>query len=275
MTVVLSLLTAVAWTAVNYWIVPISRTIDPYVSAFVLLAANGLSTIPLALAIDGVPGSGDLRPLGFAVLAGVFEVAGFLFFFRALKHGDLAVVAPIVGLEGGIAALVVIVFGERVSVLIGAALALSLAGGCLAAAQGRRRTAAGALPAAGAAVSLGCMFACYAAAQGLGPVSAVAAGRFSALGLLGAILAWRGLRLPGRPARMRLLGLGTIDAAAFVSYSYAASRGPVSVAAVVAGQFSTLSAIAGIVLMRERLTPHQYVGIALAGAGTTLLAFVS
>jgi drug/metabolite transporter (DMT)-like permease len=74
---------------------------------------------------------------------------------------------------------------------------------------------------------------------------------------------------------MRLLGLGAIDAAAFVSYSYAASRGPVSVAAVVAGQFSTLSAIAGIVLMRERLTPHQYIGIALAGAGTTLLAFVS
>ena len=74
---------------------------------------------------------------------------------------------------------------------------------------------------------------------------------------------------------MRLLGLGAIDAAAFVSYSYAASRGPVSVAAVVAGQFSTLSAVAGIVLMRERLTPHQYIGIALAGAGTTLLAFVS
>ena len=120
MTVVLSLLTAFAWTAFNYWVVPISRTVDPYVAAFVLLAANGLCTIPLALAIDGVPTGGDLRPLGFAALAGVFEVAGFLLFFRALKHGDLAVVAPIVGLEGGIAALVVIAFGERVSVLIGA-----------------------------------------------------------------------------------------------------------------------------------------------------------
>ena len=45
-----------------------------------------------------------------------------------------------------------------------------------------------------------------------------------------------------------------------------------SVAAVVAGQFSTLSAVVGIVLLRERLRPHQYVGIALAGAGTALLA---
>ena len=71
----------------------------------------------------------------------------------------------------------------------------------------------------------------------------------------------------------RLLALGSLDAAAFVSYAYAAARGPVSVAAVVAGQFSTLSAVAGIVLLRERLSPHQYIGIALAGAGTTLLAF--
>ncbi|MDX6539095.1 MAG: hypothetical protein QOI71_705 [Gaiellales bacterium] len=275
MTVVLSLLTAFAWTAFNYWIVPISRAVDPYAASLVLLAANGLFTIPLGLALDGVPGSGDLRPLGYAALAGVFEVAGFLFFFRAFEKGDLAVVAPIVGLEGGIAALAVIAFGERISVLIVIGLAIALAGGCLAAAQGKRRTAAGALPAAGAALFVGLMFALYAAAQDLGPVSAVAGGRLSALALLVAIVAWRGLRLPARPVTVRLLGLGAIDAAAFVSYSYAASRGPVSVAAVVAGQFSTLSAVVGIVVLRERLTPHQYVGIVLAGAGTTLLALAS
>jgi drug/metabolite transporter (DMT)-like permease len=275
MTVVLSLLTAFAWAAFNYWIVPITRTTDPYVAAFVLLAANGLFTIPLALALDGVPGGGDLQPLGCAALAGVFEVAGFVLFFRALEHGDLAVVAPIVGLEGGIAALAVIAFGEHISVFICLGLATALAGGCLAAAQGGRRTAAGALPAAGAALCLGLMFVLYAAAEDLGPVSAVASGRLSALAVLGAIVAWRRVRLPARAVTMRLLGLGAVDAAAFVAYSYAASRGPVSVAAVVAGQFSTLSAVVGIVLLRERLTLHQYIGIALAGGGTTLLAFAS
>jgi drug/metabolite transporter (DMT)-like permease len=272
MTVVLSLLTAFAWTAFNYWIVPISRTTNAYMSSFVLLAANALFTLPLALALDGVPGTGELRPLGFAVLAGVFEVAGFLFFFRALEHGDLAVVAPIIGVEGGIAAVAVILFGEHISVLIAIGLAISLTGGCLAAAQGRRRTAAGALPAAGAALCLGLMFAFYAAAEDLGPVSAVAGGRLSALAVLGGIVAGRGLALPGRAVALRLVGLGAIDAAAFVSYSYAASRGPVSVAAVVSGQFSTLSAVVGIVLLRERLRPHQYAGIVIAGAGTALLA---
>jgi drug/metabolite transporter (DMT)-like permease len=275
MTVVLSLFTAVTWTAMNYFAVPITRTADPYMAALVMLAANGLFTIPLALALDGVPGSGDLRPLGCAALAGVLEVGGFLLFFRALARGDLAVVAPIIGIEGGITALAVLAFGEHISVFIGAGLAIALAGGCLAAAQGRRRTAAGALPAAGAAVCFGLMFALYAASEDLGPVSAVAAGRLSALTLLGAIVAWRGVSRPARGLALRLLGLGAVDAAAFVAYSYAASRGPVSVAAVISGQFSTLSAVVGVVLLRERLKPHQYIGIVLAGAGTTLLAFAS
>ena len=89
---------------------------------------------------------------GYALAAGVLEPCGFLFFFRALQKGDLAVVAPIIGLEGGIAALTVFAFGERVSAIVVLGLAIALLGGCLAASACGRRTAAGALPAAGAAV---------------------------------------------------------------------------------------------------------------------------
>jgi drug/metabolite transporter (DMT)-like permease len=272
MTVALSLIAAVAWTMVNYWLVPVSRSVDPYLASLLILVGNGLCTIPLALALDGIPSSGQLGPLGYAVTAGVLEVAGFLLFFRALHDGDLAVVAPIMGLEGGIAALLVFAFGERVGAVVGVGLAIALVGGCLAASAGAHRTAAGALPAAGAAVCFGAMFALYAAAEDLGPVSVVAAGRLSALTILSALVVRRKARLPRRKALARLLGIGVLDAAAFVSYAYAAARGPVSVAAVIAGQFSTLSAVVGIVLLRERLRPHQYVGIALAGIGTALLA---
>jgi drug/metabolite transporter (DMT)-like permease len=117
------------------------------------------------------------------------------------------------------------------------------------------------------------MFALFAAAEDLGPVSVVAGGRLSALTVLCAVVLWRRPPLPGRAIVSRLLVLGALDAGAFVSYAYAAARGPVSVAAIVAGQFSTLSALAGIFLLRERLTTHQYIGIVLAGGGTTLLAF--
>jgi drug/metabolite transporter (DMT)-like permease len=272
MTVALSLIAAVAWTMANYWLVPLSRSVDPYLASLIMLLGNGLCTIPLALALDGLPGSGELTSLGYALAAGVLEVCGFLFFFRALQRGDLAVVAPIIGLEGGIAALTVFAFGERVGAIVVLGLAIALLGGCLAASAGGRRTAAGALPAAGAAVCFGAMFALYAAAEDLGPVSVVAAGRLSALALLAVVVLWRRVPLPGHAVNLRLLWLGVLDATAFVCYSYAASRGPVSVAAVVAGQFSTLSAVVGIVLLRERLRPHQYLGIALAGIGTALLA---
>jgi drug/metabolite transporter (DMT)-like permease len=272
MTVALSLVAAFAWATANYWLVPLSRTVDPYVASLVILVGNGLCTMPLGLALDGLPGSGELGPLAYAVLAGVLEVGGFLLFFRALERGDLSVVAPIIGLEGGIAALAVFAFGERVGVLVVLGLVVALLGGCLSAAAGGRRTAAGALPAFGAAACFGAMFALYSAAEDLGPVSVVAAGRLSALTLLLALVLGRRAHFPSKPVQWRLIGLGVIDATAFVAYSWAASRGPVSVAAVVAGQFSTLSAVLGIVLLRERLRPHQYLGIVLAGAGTALLA---
>jgi drug/metabolite transporter (DMT)-like permease len=274
MTVALSLLTAIAWTTINYFLVPLSRSVDGYLASLVMLIGNGMCTIPLALAVEGIPGRGDLLPFSYALLAGALEVGGFVLFFRALSRGSLSVVAPIMGLEGGIAALAVLAFGEEISALIGVGLALSLCGGCLAAAEGGRRTAAGVVPALGAAVCFGSMFALYAAADELGPLSVVASGRLSALTLLSVIVLWRGAPRPGRAVMGRLLALGALDGAAFVSYAYAAARGPVSVAAVVAGQFSTLSAVAGIVFLHERLTRHQYVGIALAGIGTALLALV-
>ena len=155
MTVCLSLLTAIGWATANYWFVPLSRSVDAYTATLLVLAGSGLCTLPLALIVDGVPGHDDLRPLAFAFLAGLFEVGGFVFFFRALHRGDLAVVAPIVGLSGGMAALIVFLLGERVGSLVGGGLAIALCGGCLAAAAGGRRTAAGALPAFGSALCLG------------------------------------------------------------------------------------------------------------------------
>ncbi|MDP9257346.1 MAG: hypothetical protein M3Q31_12410 [Actinomycetota bacterium] len=43
MTVALSLIAAVAWTTVNYWLVPVSRSVDPYVASLVILVGNGIA----------------------------------------------------------------------------------------------------------------------------------------------------------------------------------------------------------------------------------------
>ena len=110
---------------------------------------------------------------------------------------------PIIGLEGGIAALAVFAFGERVGAIVVASGSRSRSlGGCLAASAGRRRTAAGALPAAGAAVCLGAMFALYAAAEDLGPVCVVARGPPERARAARRARARRGVRAPG-PRRRR------------------------------------------------------------------------
>ena len=210
MTVALSLLTAFAWTAFNFWIVPLSRSVDPYVASLRDAGRQRPLHDPARARARRLPRPRDLGPLGYAAARG--RARG-----RRLRsssaRSDAAISPswrPIIGLAGGIAALAVFAFGEQ-SAADRLGLAISLAGGCLAAAQGGRRTAAGALPAAGAAVCFGFMFALYAAAEDLGPVSAVAAGRLSALALLGVIVALARRADAGPRPAARLLALGALD----------------------------------------------------------------
>ena len=55
-------------------------------------------------------------------------------------------------------------------------------------------------------------------------------------------------------------------------YVAAADRGPVAVAGVLAAQFATVGAIAGVVILKERLRGRQWVGIVLVIVAVTLIA---
>lgn len=80
-----------------------------------------------------------------------------------------------------------------------------------------------------------------------------------------------GLRLPRALAR-RLACAGVFDAAAFVALAAAISIGPVAVASVVVSQGGTMAAILGLVVLRERLSRVQIVGVALTCMAVALLA---
>ena len=149
MTVVLSLLTAFAWTAFNYWIVPIrerSRSLH-VASSRPRRRQWPRHASPWHWRSDGVPGSGDLRPLNYAALAGacVQEVTRLLFTLPRPRAGRSLPSWPrSSGLEGGNAALARDRFpGERISVPIVSPLGSRSRSPAerLAAAQGKRRTA--------------------------------------------------------------------------------------------------------------------------------------
>ena len=74
----------------------------------------------------------DKKALAFVALSGIAGALSWLFYFMALKDGDVTKVAPIDKLSVVFAVLIaVIFFGEQVSFLHGVAIVLIAAGGLI------------------------------------------------------------------------------------------------------------------------------------------------
>jgi transporter family protein len=97
-----------------------------------------LATVAAILAVSGgwqAPGSVAPRSWAFLLLSGLATGASWLCYFRALKLGDAARVAPIDKLSVVLVALFAVVFlGERLSAASWAGVALIAAGAMLVAA---------------------------------------------------------------------------------------------------------------------------------------------
>lgn len=272
MTVALGLGAAAAWAVVNLWMVALSRRVDLGVTTLAVLASSTVVTLPLALAFEGAPAGGAWSHAPAAAAAGLLELAGLGCYILAIRKGSLAIVAPLVGLEGGIAALFAIAGGERVGVTVVAGILLAVLGTSLSCAERGERRAAGAGWAIIAGGLFGLMFVMYGLTDSIEPFTAVTIGRLSALAVLVPILLRRPAVALARRDLWRLSAVGAVDAVAFGAFVAAVDRGPVSVASVCGAQFATISVILSVLLLRERPARVQVAGIVLTLAGTTLLA---
>ena len=240
---------------------------------FGILGASLLLTVPLGLVLDGSP-PGDGRALAAAALAGLLEMTGFLCYLKAVQRGSVAVVAPLIGLEGGVAAVIAVVGGEAVSATLAFGIVTAAVGASLACASPGERTSAGAGWAILAGLQFGVMLTLFGATGELGAFTAVSVARLTALIVLVPVLLSRRRPPTPRPVLRTITVCGLVDALGFGAFAAAATRGPVSVASVSAAQFSTVSVIVAIVVLRERPAKVQLVGIALTLVGTTVLAAV-
>lgn len=274
MVVVLGLATAFAWAFSNLFTQQASRQgLDPRVIMAWVLVISSASLVPVALLLHGTEGTWTIRALAAPVLAGVFANLGFLCLLRALRTGSLSVVAPIIAVEGGLAAAMAIVLGERPSPLQLGLLGVAVIGAVLVGVEPGRRTAAGAGWAAVAA------FAYAGALVALGtseqpPVTGVAITRIASVVVILPFLALAAQRIPPRGSWRPLVGCGVLDAVGFAAFGLAATIGPLTIASVTATQWGTAAAIIGIVLLRERLLPTQYAGIAVTLLAVTGLGLV-
>jgi drug/metabolite transporter (DMT)-like permease len=279
LTVVLGLGSAFGYAVHDFLMVKVVRGASLWAALTFVMVVGLAILLPLALIVDGLPhGDAQWRAVGYAAGSGILEALGLGALLKGLVRGRLSVVAPIASLSGGFAALIAIVMGETLPGLVLLGLPLAVVGGALASMERTPGEARSARPTAGAGWAFLCALlfsgtlVLFGAAKALPPLSLAAYGRLTTLVVLVPLaLLTGGLRLP-REFRPRVTVAGVVDAGAFFCLAAATGIGPVAVASVAVAQSGTMAALLGLVVLREKLSRVQIVGVVLTGVAITMLA---
>ena len=282
----LGLLTAALFGTAAYLGPVLGRTHGP--SA--VLVWGQVAAVVVALGLAAVLGVGPpgTRSLLFGLLAGVANGLALTAMFECARHLQLSVMAPIGAIGGAVPVAVALFLGERPAVwqlvgiplaLVGVALVAAGQGGGepVAADPGSRTT--GLWLAAAWAFLYGLFLSLFAEAAGggagggSGEIWAVLTSRVTLLVTVAAVPLVRGssVRLPRSALPLVVLN-GLLILGGVMAFAAATSAGLVSVVSVLATLSPLVTVALAVVLLRERLSRHQRVGLAAAMAGVVLLA---
>lgn len=268
---------AVCWSVTTLTAARASRLIgSPATLAWVMLTGF-VVVAPIALA-QGKPDGLDGGALGWLGIAGAGNVAGLLLTYTALRLGNVSVVAPIESSEGAVAALIAVVAGEHLSPGSGIALAAVAVGVILVARSAEPDEDAGhedpraVLLALAAAASFGAsIYATGRASLDLPIAWAVLPPRVLGVVLLTIpLVLLRRIRITSAAVPYVVCG-GLAEVGGFVSYALGARHG-IAISAVFASQFAAISAVAAVVLFKERLGRLGIVGVVVIAAGVAAVS---
>ena len=240
-----------------------------------------------------------LAALGWAGLAGLSGTVGLGSFYRAMRAGPMGIAAPVVAVVGaGIPAVVGVARGDALdtSQVVGIGLALiavavvSIHGETTNSPNGvrgaheqpfhpgpsrhrARATAVAPMILAGLGFAGFFLLIDQATQTGAGIWWAVLVARAAALVAVVTVVVF--FEVAARPARadapvLAVAGIGDVGGNAF--FVLANAEGPLSVAAVVSSLYPVVTVLLARVLLGERLTKFQLVGVALALAGIVLIS---
>jgi len=247
----------------------------------ILLISQVAALIGCALYLAG--DGGPALPAGsmlLALLAGVGNAAGLIGFYKAAELGPLSIVAPL----GATGAIVPVAYGlatgDTLKATQVAGVVLAMAGAALAArAEPRRRPEsrypdprASVVWALGSAVAFGVFLTALPKASQDGRAWALFDARLALLALLAL---WAGRRIGGLRASwdLPLMAVpGLLLVGGTVLYTVAADHGQLSLVSVVGSLFPVFTVGLGVVLLGERLSRAQAIGVSAAMAGVVLIA---
>jgi drug/metabolite transporter (DMT)-like permease len=247
----------------------------PAFAVTVVSQSAGLVVLVVAVTVRGDLGG---RSFLLGVLAGIGGGAGLAAFYRALSLGTMSVVSPIAACGAVVPFAISLATGERPSTLALAGAAFALGGAVLASLDERRasspeRARAVALAAA-AALALG-LFVYF---LGLGSregdaLSTLFAARVGSLALLVTLAFAR--RAPLRLARSSLGAValvGVADVSANALFAFASGRGLLALVSVLGSLYPVVTVLLAHVVLGERLTRPQQLGVTIALAGVVAIA---
>ena len=210
----------------------------------------------------------------WGLLLAAIGAGSLMLLYRGLALGPITVVSSIGGAYAAITVILAVLFlGERLTPVQTGAVALTFVGVLLASTDLRVLLATLGRPSPGVRVGFVAMLGfgfwglfLALATRSFDGLAIVLVGRFAGAALmLGAVLLRRA-RLPSdrRPATLGLVfTVGVFDTIANVSYVLGFEAGYVSIVATAGALYPVITAGLAIVLLRERLAPNQYAGVAV------------
>jgi drug/metabolite transporter (DMT)-like permease len=240
--------------------------------------AAGLVLITAIVAARGEgPPGGDFAI--FALFSGLAGLTGLAAFYRGLAVGNMGIVAPISATAAAIPLVVAIATGDRPTAVESCGLALSLSGVVLASREevgggtGPGRLAQGAGLAIVSAVGFGFFFLCMDRASDGDILWAILINRVTGVTLI--VAATLALRVRIEASATDFAGLaliGTLDLTANMLFGLAATKGLLSLVAVLGSLYPITTIALARVVLGER--PHRVaqIGVAVAMVGVVLIA---
>ncbi|KUI20478.1 hypothetical protein AU192_16365 [Mycobacterium lehmannii] len=245
-----------------------------------------LVSYPIALvvlAVLAVPIGGDVShgAVVWGVLCGVAQAFGVWWFYAALGSGPISVVSPLTAiLVAGIPVGVGLALGERPGLIAGVGVALALVAVVLVSREAsdedvkeHRFTPTVAWLTVGSGVAFGLNFVLIDQAPVDAKLWPLVFARASATALVVLIaLVSRNLRPPsGAPLRLAVLA-AFIDVGANIAMLLALQAALLSLAGVLMSLYPAATVLLAIVVLRERVTRWQVLGMVLALAAVAMIA---
>jgi len=286
--IVLGLTGALCWGGADFAARFASRRVGAYRTLF-FMQFFGFIALSVYLKFRGgffegiAPG---WHPWALAALAGVINMIASLSLYYSFQIGVMSIVAPVSSAYPALTVALAIASGERITVLRGVGLAVTLVGVILAAtsfaqspgdaAKESAHLAKGVGWAILAALGFGVLFwfLGFYVVPAVGPAISVWVIRLTCFSVLALVAApaRQSLKLPSGSVWWLLAAVGFLDTAAFVANNAGLHTGQVSVVSVLASLYGAVTVVLAWIFLREKLERSQWFGIVLIFVG---IVFVS